>query len=184
MAGVVHYSFAAIRDVAESFPDPVWQDIRLGGLDLIRKGRFGRFGLPPDWLAVDTDGGHLFCDPSHEPRFSYDACRVPLHLAWAGLGREPAVADAAAFWGHAAVPPAWADLETGVEASVTATAGQQAIALLAGPWSGVRPPPRSRRVPSVGEAGDYYSAALILLARLAFLECPPPGAPGAGIPGN
>jgi endoglucanase len=108
------------------------------------------------------------------PRFSYDAVRVPLHLAWGGLNSEPALAAAASFWTETAgAAPAWTDLRTGQLSSDLASPGMAAIAAVAVESRHGRP--NSRTMPGVAQARDYYAAALTLLARLAASEAPPPG---------
>ena len=59
---------------------------------LILQGRYGKWMLPPDWLRVDRADGSLSIAPGWPPRFSWDAIRVPMHLAWGGVAAEPVFA--------------------------------------------------------------------------------------------
>ncbi|MFC7553923.1 glycosyl hydrolase family 8 [Pseudoroseomonas wenyumeiae] len=105
-------TLSAIRLLARAVPDPAWLRLVADGVGLLRLARFGRWGLPPDWLTLRRADGALGLAPAWPPRFSYDAMRVPLYMAWAGLGDEPAVRAALAFWSDPGHPhlPAWADL--------------------------------------------------------------------------
>lgn len=160
-----YYAFPAIRALARAVPDPAWLRIAADGLALLRDGGFGRWSLPPDWLAVPRGEGELAPAPGWPARFSYDAVRVPLYLAWAGLEGEPAANRATRFWfdpAHRRLP-AWADLATNGVSPYTATGGIAAVAhfmqgLYSGRLAGVSPLPGR---------DDYYSAALQLLVRLA-----------------
>jgi endoglucanase len=144
-------------------PDPVWGELTAGGLHYLRAARFGGSRLPPDWF--DIDGGAVVPSRHLAPRFGYDAARVPLYLAWAGLDREATVDAARRLWtaDPAAAPPAWIDLRTGARSPESAPAGFMAIARLIDGGSPADFPPL--------EAGDdYYSASLNMLARLAYHE--------------
>jgi endoglucanase len=165
-----YYAFPALRALAQAVPDPLWLRVAADGLGLLRRARFGRWGLTADWVALPRTGGRPTPAPGWPPRFSYDAVRVPLYLAWAGLAREPAGVGAARFWAdpsHSRLP-AWADLSSDATSPYAASAGIQAIAQLI----------MSRQVdelgtpalPTVGESKDYYSAVLSLLARLAWRD--------------
>jgi endoglucanase len=165
-----YYAFPAIRALARVVPDPLWLRVAADGLGLMRRARFGRWGLPPDWLALPRAGGRVAPAPGWPARFSYDAVRVPLYLAWAGLGREPAAAGAARFWADPTHPrlPAWTDLASDAVSPYPASAGIRAISRLsaARAWEDGAPPD----LPSLSDAKDYYSAVLTLLVRLAWRE--------------
>ncbi|MBY0335902.1 MAG: glycosyl hydrolase family 5 [Acetobacteraceae bacterium] len=166
-----YYAFPAIRALATAVPDPLWVRAASDGVALLRGARFGRWGLPPDWLMVSRADGRLSLPDAWPPRFSYDAVRVPLFAAWVGLGREPAVTGPADFWndpGHAHLP-AWADLTSNTISPYAASPGIAGVARLATahrvgmPLSSAQP-----RGPS--PMPDYYSAGLTLLAALATRE--------------
>lgn len=160
--------FPAYSALGRATGDPRWRRLGDDGLAILRKARFGRWGLPPDWLALRRTDGGIALPARWPPRFSFDAVRVPLLLAWGGHGGEPAVAAAANFWGDPARAdlPAWTDLSTGAPAPFSASEGLRGIASLAGAVSaqGQRGPVALKEVRA---ATDYYSASLLLLARLA-----------------
>lgn len=160
-----YYAFPAIRALARAVPDPAWLQLAADGLALLRDGRFGRWGLPPDWLAVPRGDGALAPADGWPARFSYDAVRVPLYLGWAGLRTEPAATQAERFWFDPAHrrTPAWADLRTDGISPYAATQGILSVAYFT-QWlqkgSGLSLDSQEMR-------GDYYSSALRLLVALA-----------------
>lgn len=165
-----YYAFPAFRALAQTVPDPLWLRLAADGIGLLRRARFGRWGLPSDWVALPRGGGRPAPAPGWPPRFSYDAVRVPLYLAWAGMAREPAAMSAARFWtdpGHARMP-AWVDLNSDATSPYLAPAGIRAIAQVTSSRQATEA--LSAPLPGVGESKDYYSAILTLLARLASRE--------------
>jgi endoglucanase len=167
-----YYAFPALRALALAAPDPAWFQVVVDGLAILRRGRFGRWRLPPDWLALPRGEGRPFPAQGWPARFSYDAVRVPLYLAWAGLAEEPGLTGPARFWQeHAAqrILPAWADLSSNHLAPYAASRGTMAIAQLSREVTALssndfRIPVQQPRVE------DYYSAVLQLLAALAGAE--------------
>jgi len=169
-----YYAFPAMQELATRTQDPLWTAMRSDGLALIRDGRFGRWMLPPDWLQVSRKDGTLEIASGWLPRFSYDAIRVPLYLCWAG--QMPASVDEAfrAYWAQQLPAlPAWVDLFTGAVAAYAAPPGMLAVSGLFGAPTTLFDMPAD--FPSVEMAPDYYSAALILLARIAWQESRQPG---------
>ena len=166
-----YYAFPAIRALAQAVPDPRWLRVAADGVALLRLGRFGRWGLPPDWLAVRRLDGLLALPGDWAPRFSYDAVRVPLYMAWVGMGAEPGLTGPADFWQdplHRHMP-AWADLTSNAISPYAASPGIAGVARLAAahrprPGRGGRPGLPGTVVPPMP---DYYSGALSLLSTLA-----------------
>ena len=164
-----YYVFPAFAALARAVPDPAWVRVAADGLVLLRACRFGRWGLPPDWALLGRADGGLSLPAGWPPRFSFDAVRVPLYLAWAGLWGEPALEQIRGFWTDPAHPvlPAWADLGTGATAPYAASPGVAAIARLIGAQR-LAGPVAQQAEASVAEAPNYYSAALSLLVRRAM----------------
>jgi endoglucanase len=162
-----YYIFPAIPVLATAVPDPAWVRVAADGILLLRSSLFGRWQLPPDWLAVAGRTTPSRPAPGWPTRFAYDAVRVPLYMVWAGLDDEPAVSGTANFWGvrSPSAESAWVDLVSGQYANYPPPTGFRAVARLAISASGNPLPPG--QMPHVEEAEDYYSAALTMLARLA-----------------
>jgi endoglucanase len=164
-----YIAIPAFAALARAMPDAPWGTISRDGSDLLRRARFGAWGLSPDWVAVPPGGAPLGLPPRWPPRFSFDAVRGPLLLAWAGEAAHPAVAGASAFWSDSRwrEPPAYIDLVTGQPAEFPASPGVRAIASFvdarrAGGGIAVT-------LPSINDSRDYYSSSLTLLVRFACL---------------
>jgi endoglucanase len=163
-----YYAFAALRVIAQHLPDPAWLRVERDGLELIRDSRFGMHQLPPDWLELPRDGGRGVMAQGWPKRFSFDAIRIPLNLAWAGMAAESAVSSAARFWStptQRGMPP-WIDLMTNVTPAYAAPPGVVAIARLIEAAQAGRG--NIARMPRISSASDYYSAALVMKARIAW----------------
>ncbi len=173
-----YYAFPMLADLAAAAPSPLWDELRRDGLALIEEARFGEWRLPPDWLHVSRADGTLQPHPNWPPRFSYDAIRVPLYLAWAQDDTSSAQRSFTSYWEGS--PPrraaAWVDLVTNAYADYAAPSGMQAVAKLAALAHAAAPPHSNNKIdasvtfPVIDDTSDYYSAALILLSRLAWQE--------------
>jgi endoglucanase len=163
-----YYAFAVLPYLEAVAPSQAWQRVRADGLSLIQQGRFGAWALPPDWLLVPRDGGPLLPAPAWPARFSYDAIRVPLHLAWSGLPAPDVHRAFRSYWvATGSVAPAWIDLKSGAVAPYPASAGMVAVSKLVTSRPDLALPDG---FPTVRTATDYYSAALIVLSRIAWKE--------------
>ncbi|WP_439551052.1 glycosyl hydrolase family 8 [Falsiroseomonas sp.] len=168
-----YYAFPALFALSRAVPDRAWQRVMGDGVQMLRGMRYGRWGLPADWVEITRGpGGQARPAAGWPTRFSYDAVRVPLHLAWAGMTDEPAVRAANNFWNDPgfSIRPAWTDLRTGQVAPYAAPSGIHAVAEVttATGWHrGI-----SRQLPTVARSPDYYSAALAILSRIALRENP------------
>lgn len=179
-----YYVFPALAALAAAVPDPAWAALRADGLRILRLARFGSWRLPADWLQIANGSLRDMAPAEGWPaRFSWDAVRIPLHLAWAGLKDEPALRAACDFWsGPHSLPtngrlPAWVDLETDSVATYPASRGVGAIAQVASASCGGLATPD---LPRVRTAEDYYSAALMLLSRVVWQEATAPVVAAAG----
>lgn len=164
-----YYVFPALDAMARLHPEGLWRPLREDGLALLRESGFGAWRLPADWIRLTGKPGEPPSPATGWPaRFSYDAIRIPLYMAWAGLLDEPAARAAARFWSAphpAGYTPAWADLTQDAVAPYAADSGMEAIARLV-----LDPQARVADLPQVAAAPHYYAAALTLLARLAAFE--------------
>lgn len=161
--------FPAWRALNTLLPDPAWARLEADHLALLREARFGEHLLPPDWLQVPRDGGRPVPAGQWPPRFSFDAVRVPLLLAWAGQAQHPAARAAAAFWSNPGLSyvPAWVDLRDGSFSPFPASAGvimihRLVVALLRGE--------RRLALLQAPPDEDYYSSALRLLVLIAAAD--------------
>jgi endoglucanase len=155
-----YYVFPAFARLALVAPEFDWPGLTATGLDLVKAARFGAAQLPSDWIAL-RDGAPKPAQ-NFPAQFSYNAIRVPLYLAWAGVGE----------WEHFAAFSAWAnskrgalgtvDVVTGREAERLGERGYMGIAHLLGCAIDRTTPPADFRLPRDGE--HYYSATIQLMA--------------------
>lgn len=165
-----YYAFPAMRALGREMGDPVWARLEGDALRLIQDARFGRYGLPPDWLELRQGTTDIAPADGWPPRFSFDAVRIPLHMVWSGHVTHPTVTAARDFWlgpDRRAVP-AWTDLRSGQLAPFPAPSGVVAIARLAG--AAIIGRGNDADMPRIGTAPDYYAAALVMLARMAWRD--------------
>ncbi|MGK7868223.1 glycosyl hydrolase family 8 [Falsiroseomonas sp. E2-1-a20] len=169
-----YYAFPALRALARAMPDRAWGRLIDDGVEMLRGMRYGRWGLPADWVEIGRGRQAGIVQPAAgwPARFSFDAVRVPLHLAWAGMTSEPALRAATRFWNdpNMAARPAWTDLRNGQLSPYIAPAGIEAVAevITAAEVNGRV----ARPLPGIARSPDYYSAALSLLSRIAQQENP------------
>lgn len=162
-----YYIFPALKDFARVMPAPEWQRLRRDGLALLSEARFGRWGLPADWVEFDGEGKVVLAN-KFPARFGFEAIRIPLYLIWAREATPERLASFLDFWnGFGAAPiPAWTDLKDNSLAPYPAANGFQAIVQLARAYQD----PATAALPSIGDKHEYYSASLTLLAHLVRRE--------------
>jgi len=168
-----YYAFPALEELSALCPSPVWARLNADGRALLDEARFGYWHLPADWLLVDRSTGAVSPHPNWPARFSYDAIRVPLWLAWSDQQHGVVSESFARYWtNYQTNPPAWVDLKTNVSASYPAPSGMLAIGRIATALS-QREIKQASVIgfPQLRTSPDYYSAALIMLSRCAWQEC-------------
>ena len=169
-----YYAFPALRALSRVVPDAAWAELERDGVALMAQSGFGQWALPTDWILVPNNGGPPSPAPNWQPRFSWDAVRVPLNIAWQRLDAQ-GLAQAERFWSDGAParrPPAWVDVRTNMTAPYPGHAGLLAVHQLARHRRLGAPPPSLR----VAQAPDYFGAALLLQARIAAAMPPEPPA--------
>ncbi len=160
-----YYVFPLLAELQMAEPSPVWAKLIADGRRMVNQARFGKHGLPPDWLQVSAQTGALTIAERWPARFSFDAVRIPLFLAWAG-GSEAELANFTQFWGNEpAKATAWVDLGNDICAPYKACRGVVAIAAFIRQQHGAQV-----ALPPVTGDEDYYSASLNLISRIAAFE--------------
>jgi endoglucanase len=165
-----YYAFPALEAMALAFPHPGWRGLIAEGDRMMAQMRFGRWGLPADWVELRRRGGPLEPQRGRGDRFGNDAVRIPLYLAWSGRWQAAPISAAARFWNEPEHPfqPAWVRLSTGAISPYAASMGVAAIRALVSPRS------EHRGDESARQDWGYYSNALSLLVECAATEGPPP----------
>lgn len=158
-----YWVFPALQALDRVDGDGPWTALIASGLELLAQSRFGPRDLPPEWLALA--GETPAPAAGFDPVFGYNAVRVPLYLAWAGIGARHQLAPFAAEWAHAA--PATVDLTGGARKPSMGEPGYRVVAdLVACAMEGVPLPAAARR-----PAGDsYYPATLRILSIIAVKQ--------------
>ena len=150
-----YYVWPALDAFRAADPEGPWALVIADGERLLEEARFGAATLPTDWVDLDPQ---TLVQPSmgREPRFGFDAIRVPLYLAWS---RRTAFLDPyRVFWAEPANRVAWFDVLTGEKAPFPLSAGGKAVIDLT----------LGKPVATELAAGDdYYSATLQMLAKTA-----------------
>ena len=163
-----YYVFPALTAFSRiDFPTE-WQRLSRDGLSLLAEARFGRWGLPPDWLELDADGD-VAPAAKLPPRFGFDAVRIPLYLVWAREASPERLATYLDFWNRFGTnrAPGWTDLKDNTIAPFDGSTGFDAVVQLVRSSHERNNPPT---LPTIGERDDYYSASLTLLTRIARRE--------------
>jgi endoglucanase len=161
-----YWIFPAFRDLAELDPAPEWPALMTSGMNLLNEARFGRWGLPSDWVV---NGESLAPAPDFPPRFSYDAVRIPLYLIWSRMDTPALLKPYRDYWGHfsgARFLPSWTDLTDDSVDSYDASPGIRAIARFTQATGNRRHVP----LPPLDAAAGYYSSALLLMCKAAQQE--------------
>lgn len=162
-----YYIYPALRDFARLEPSPEWARLRAAGLRLLADGRFGRWGLTPDWIDIDKKGS-LSPAAKFPARFGFEAIRVPLYLIWGREASAERLASYLDYWNDFGPKPApaWTDVNDNSLAPYAGSTGFQAVTQLARGYGQADPP----SLPGIADKDDYYSASLTLLAALAQSE--------------
>jgi len=158
-----YYVFPAFPRLALVAPEIDWAGLTQTGLDLLDLVRTTGNPLPADWISLKD--GRVRPADGFAPQFAYNAVRIPLYLAWAGIGEreqyQPFMALIARTRGSLAI----VDVTTGKDVGGFGESGIGAVsALTACAFEGAKPPPEFM----VSHANEnYYPATLHMLALLA-----------------
>ncbi len=79
-----YYVFPAFARLALVAPEYDWSGLSQAGLDIARQARFGKSQLPTEWISIRD--GKVKPATGFPAHFSYNAIRIPLYMAWAGIG--------------------------------------------------------------------------------------------------
>jgi endoglucanase len=81
-----YYIFPAFARLGLAAPEFDWERLSRSGLRLIEASRFGEHDLPVDWISLA--GGKPHAADGFAPNFAYNSIRIPLYLAWGGIGKR------------------------------------------------------------------------------------------------
>jgi endoglucanase len=161
-----YWVFPAFRELARIDPAPEWDELARSGLSILRYAYFGRWRLPPDWLRLSDPVAPGGTPPE---RFGFDAVRIPVYLLWSRQENGSLLQPYRDFWGHfgaARVPPAFTNLKDDSVDTHGGGAGIRAIAQVVAEY----PRLSASRLPALEKGESYYSAVLLLLAKIALRD--------------
>ena len=93
-----YWVFPALERVSAITGDPLWRDVAKSGEPLIAKASANKAGLPPDWSAMKRNRGKVDLARKFTTKFSYNAVRVPLYLAWSEKDRRASLGRFQSNW--------------------------------------------------------------------------------------
>jgi endo-1,4-beta-D-glucanase Y len=79
-----YYVFPAFARLPIVVPEYDWSGLTQAGLDFLRVARFGTARLPVEWISAKD--GKVKPASGFPAKFSYNSIRIPLYMAWAGIG--------------------------------------------------------------------------------------------------
>jgi len=161
-----YWIFPAIDRLEVLSPAQDWAGLRRSGLSLLRTSRFGPLRIPPEWLAI----GARQSQPAakFERRFSYNAVRIPLYLAWSSRAPVDQLRPFVTMWNAAQdIGPFIIDIDDGKASGSFDAPGYRMIFALAQCISSAKPVPYAL---ATGKNDLYYPATLSLLSMLAISE--------------
>ncbi len=159
-----YYVFPAFPRLKIVAPEYDWAGLTQTGLDILKASQEEGTKLPSDWLSVKD--GRVRPAEGFPPHFSYNAIRIPLYMAWAGIGERDHYREFMNWASRRSALLPIVDVKTGQEADVFRESGYNAVAQLldcvvAGGTTGAE----------IGVSRDgqhYYPATLQLMAVLAI----------------
>lgn len=154
-----YWIFEALPVLAHLAPNADWQALAASGHDLVREARFSSAGLPADWISLKSAKPALAT--GFDPRFSYDAVRIPLYLVRAGVSDRDLLEPFAKAWGDGSAAPAIVNLADGQPAGTMDDPGYRMIGAVLQCALERKPVPVELRSPKLDV---YYPSTLYLLA--------------------
>ena len=159
-----YWVFPAFARLPLVAPDVDWAGLSRNGLELVKQTHFGPAKLPSEWISLhDAEPRPADGFPQ---RFSYNSIRIPLYIAWAGLGQREIYAPFVEAWqknGQIAMPIV--DSASGKPTDWLIEKGYFAVASLTACAANGTPLSQDSRRVHTDE--NYYSVTLNLLALIA-----------------
>ncbi|MCF4124836.1 glycosyl hydrolase family 8 [Methylobacterium sp. SyP6R] len=172
LVNLSYWVFPAFQRLGIVAPEYDWASVIRSGIEILRRSRFGPSALPTEWISAKDEG--LRPADGFPPLFSYNAIRIPLYLAWAGVGRPEDYAPFRTLWGgidRERLPIV--DTRDGRPVEWLTEPGYTALPALVACAQDGTPFPESLR--SVQDGQNYYPTTLHLLAlvaaRMRYPQC-------------
>lgn len=159
-----YWVFPALTRLPLVAPEIDWAGLAEGGLDLLSAARFGTSALPSDWVSIG-DKGPPSPAVGFPPTFSYNSIRIPLYMAWAGVGDRKQYQPFVNWAGRPDGTLKIINVSTAREPASFTENGYRALAALVRCVVAKTPFPEDLRTPQGAE--NYYPATLHLLTLVA-----------------
>jgi endoglucanase len=159
-----YWVFPAFAHFYQHTSDPIWNKLIASGLSLMESARFGSAQLNPDWTIIYAD--HMSLDGAVSADYGFNACRIPLHLVWMNPNQNALLEPYLELWSQTFIP-ATVNLLDNSTSEYSYTQGMQSIHQLV---QGLSDQQVGFSTMEFDEHTDYFSASLILLSSLAWLD--------------
>ncbi len=159
-----YWVFPAFARLSLVAPDVDWLGLSRNGLELVKQTQLGPARLPTEWTSLH-DARPRAAD-GFPQQFAYNAIRIPLYIAWAGLGQPELYAPFVRVWqnrGGGALPIV--DAATGRPTDWLREKGYAAVAVLTSCAANGTPASGDER--RIHSDENYYAVTLNLLAVIA-----------------
>ena len=157
-----YWVFPAFERLPRVAPEVDWDGLIRSGLGLVKGAQFGPSRLPSDWVSAHDEA--LQPAAGFRRAFSYNALRIPLYMAMAGVGERDHYAPFIALWSKGEAL-AEIDVDSGVAGAAFQGRGYVAIADLTRCVVDKVKLPADFFTPSDGD--NYYQSSLHILAAIA-----------------
>ena len=158
-----YWVFPAFERLPLVAPEVDWNGLAQGGLNLLKAAKFGSSGLPTEWVSERDD--KVRPADGFAQYFGYNAIRIPLYLAWAGVGERDHYAGFVAWAERAQSRPAIVVVAAGRDVQLFGETGYAAVGALALCAVESQPLPADVRRMRINE--NYYPVTLHMLALVA-----------------
>ncbi len=159
-----YYVFPALTRLSLVAPEIDWNGVMQSGLALLKAAQTGPSRLPGDWTALRE--GAPKAAQGFPNAFAYNAIRVPLYLAMAGIGEREHYDPFAAWARHRRGQATIVDLASGRDIETYGESGYAAVPALTLCVTDEQAVPAELRTSSPSE--NYYPATLRALAIIAL----------------
>ena len=159
-----YYVFPALPRLKIVAPEYDWSGLAQSGLDILKASNAGGAKLPSEWMSVRE--GQVKPADGFAPHFSYNAIRIPLYLAWAGIGDRDHYREFMNWAKRRSSILPIVDVKSGQEADAFREPGYAAVAHLLDCIVAGGTTSADVAVPREGQ--NYYPATLQLMSLLAI----------------
>lgn len=127
-----YWVFPALERLSQMTGDRLWVSLTSSGERLIAHASANAAGLPADWNTLLPNKGKVGLTSKFGMKFSYNAVRVPLYLAWSGSDRETSLKRFRDNWIHRSKNLQHVDIKQNRDVKTFQDKGYHAVAAIVG----------------------------------------------------